>query len=147
MFLVGDAYNLWDVPPIWQELKPAVVLWRTDPNIIDQVAVVCEPIGGAGWQKVIVCLIALVLEQLCLLEFWCIIDPSLEVLLLTHHFSSSLTFSLPPFLLPFLYFSPSLVHPYFLFSFVSLLFLLLCASLLASVPHSGATVLRHFLPP
>ena len=46
LFLVGDAYNLWDVHPIWQDLKPALVIWRTDPNIIDQVAAVAEPIGG-----------------------------------------------------------------------------------------------------
>ena len=46
MFIVGDAYNLWDVHPIWQQIKPALPLWRADPNIIDQVAKIGEPIGG-----------------------------------------------------------------------------------------------------
>ena len=31
-----------------------------------------------GWQKVIMCLVAWVLEPLCLPKFWLIIDPSLN---------------------------------------------------------------------
>ena len=37
----SDAYNLWDVHPIWQNIKPALIIWRTD-----QIAAVGEPIGG-----------------------------------------------------------------------------------------------------
>jgi hypothetical protein len=59
-----------------------------------------------------------------------------------------LSFSLPPSRLStcFILFSSS-SHPFFISSFLHLLFILLCASLLCFVPNSGATVLQQFLPP
>ena len=66
-----------------------------------------------------------------------------------------LNFFLPLFLPPSFFFPLLLAlllfcssyPPFFLFSSLSLLFLLLCASLLSFVPRSGATVLQRFLTP
>ena len=37
MFLVGDSYHLWDRHPIWEQLRPARIIWQTDPFIVDEV--------------------------------------------------------------------------------------------------------------
>ena len=34
MFIVGDAYNLWDRHPIWKQLKIALPIYHTDPFLV-----------------------------------------------------------------------------------------------------------------
>ena len=36
-YLLGDSYHLWDRHPIWEQLRPARILWQTDPFIVDEV--------------------------------------------------------------------------------------------------------------
>ena len=45
MFIVGDAYQLWERHPIWQQLRPAWSLWQTDPFIVDTVADIVRDLG------------------------------------------------------------------------------------------------------
>ena len=45
MFILGDAYQLWERHPIWQQLRPALPLWETDPFIVDTLASIVRDIG------------------------------------------------------------------------------------------------------
>ena len=45
MFIVGDTYQLWERHPIWQQLRPALPLWETDPFIVDTLASIVRDIG------------------------------------------------------------------------------------------------------
>ena len=37
MFVIGNEYNLWDRSSTWQSLKPAKIIYDTDPYIVDYV--------------------------------------------------------------------------------------------------------------
>ena len=45
IFIVGDAYNLWDRHPIWKQIKIALPIYHTDPFIIDTIASAVAPFG------------------------------------------------------------------------------------------------------
>ena len=34
---MGDTYDLWDRTDTWTSLKPAKIIWDTDPFIVDSV--------------------------------------------------------------------------------------------------------------
>lgn len=48
MFVVGDAYNLWNRSEVWETVGLFKPLWDLDPYIIDYAADVGAPLGSGS---------------------------------------------------------------------------------------------------